>query len=242
MSQRPSTTRDNAMPPSISCSVMRPLRRATALAMSVLLIACATPEPYDYTAFKLSRPASMLVLPPLNETPEVLATYGVLAQVTMPLAEAGYYVVPVSLMDETFRQNGLNNAAEIHDVSPPKLREIFGADAVVYIKITRYGTSYAVISSETTVRVEGRIVDLRTGQLLWHGAAVASSSEQQRSNQGGLIGLMVQAVVTQIISTATDASYNYAGTASGRLLFPRRNGVLFGPRSPNYQKDEAVVR
>ncbi|MSQ18235.1 MAG: hypothetical protein EXR39_01435 [Betaproteobacteria bacterium] len=214
----------------------------TALAVALVLVGCATPQPYDYTAFIQSRPVSMLVLPPLNETPEVLATYGVLAQVTMPLAEAGFYVVPVSLMDETFRQNGLNNAAEIHDVSPPKLREIFGADAVVYLKVTRYGTSYAVISSETAVRVEGRIVDLRTGQLLWHGAAAASSSEQQRSNQGGLIGLLVQAIVTQIVSTATDASYNYADIASQRLLFPRQNGVLFGPRSPNYQKDGLPAR
>ncbi len=218
------------------------IRRLTALTLILLLVACATPTPYDYTAFKESRPRSLLVLPPLNETPEVSATYGVLAQTTLPLAEAGFYVVPVSLMDETFRQNGLNNAAEIHDVSPPKLREIFGADAVVYLKLTRYGTSYAVISSETTVRVEGRIVDLRSGQLLWHGAAAASSSEQQRSNQGGLVGLLVQAVVTQIISTATDASYNYAGIASQRLLFPRPNGVLFGPRSPNYQKDELPAR
>ncbi|MFM9888333.1 MAG: DUF799 domain-containing protein, partial [Burkholderiales bacterium] len=159
-----------------------------------------------------------------------------------PLAEAGYYVIPVSLMDETFRQNGLNNAAEIHDVSPQKLREIFGADAAVYIKVRRYGTSYAVLSSETVVAVEGRIVDLRTGQLLWNGSAAASSAEQQRSNQGGLVGALVQALVVQIINTSTDASYNYAGIASGRLLSPRRNGVLYGPRSPNYQKDESPAR
>jgi hypothetical protein len=218
------------------------IRRAGAPALCALLVACAAPVPYDYTAFKQSRPVSMLVLPPVNETPEVLATYGVLSLITLPLAEAGYYVVPVSLMDETFRQNGLNNAAEIHDVPIPKLHEIFGADAVVYIKVKRYGTSFAVLSSETAVAVEGRIVDMRTGQLLWNGAALASSAEQQRSNQGGLAGLLIQALVTQIINTTTDASYNYAGIASSRLLSPRRNGVLYGPRSPNFQKDEAQVQ
>ena len=218
------------------------MRKIGALTLAAMLVACAAPQPYDYTAFKENRPISMLVLPPLNETPEVIATYGVLSQVTLPLAEAGYYVVPVSLMDETFRQNGLDNAAEIHDVSPPKLREIFGADAAVYIVVRRYGTRYAVISSETTVAIEGRIVDLRTGQLLWQGSATASSREQQHSNQGGLAGLLIQAVVTQIIGTATDASYNYAGIASNRLLSPRRNGVLYGPRSPNYQKDDLPAR
>jgi len=206
--------------------------------VAAVLGACATPPaPYDYTAFKQNRPVSMLVLPPLNETPEVTATYGVLSQVTLPLAEAGYYVVPVSLMDETFRQNGLNSPAEIHDVSPRKLREIFGADAAVYIKVTQYGTSYRVIASETRVTTQGRIVDLRTGELLWQGTATASSSENRNSNQGGLAGLLVNAIVSQIIETASDTTFKYAGIASQRLLSPKKNGVLYGPRSPNYQKD-----
>jgi len=212
-------------------------RWAATLLVAAVLGACAAPAPYDYTAFRQNRPLSMLVLPPLNETPEVTATYGVLSQVTLPLAEAGYYVVPVSLMDETFRQNGLNNPAEIHDVSPRKLREIFGADAAVYIKVTQYGTGYRVIDSETRVTAEARIVDLRTGELLWQGRATASSSENRSSNQGGLAGLLVSAIVTQIIETSSDTSFKYAGIASQRLLSHRVNGVLYGPRSPNYQKD-----
>ena len=212
-------------------------RLAATLIVVAALGACATPASYDYTAFRQNRPLSMLVLPPLNETPEVNASYGVLSQVTMPLAEAGYYVLPVSLMDETFRQNGLNNPAEIHDVSPRKLREIFGADAAVYIKVTRYGTSYVVIGSETRVTAEARIVDLRTGQLLWRGSATASSSEGRGSSRGGLAELLVTAIVTQIVETVGDTSFNYAGIASWRLLSPKTNGVLAGPRSPNYQKD-----
>jgi len=213
-------------------------RLAATLVVVAALSACATPPAaYDYTAFRQNRPVSMLVLPPVNETPEVTATYGVLSQVTLPLAEAGYYVVPVSLMDETFRQNGLNNPVEIHDVSPQKLREIFGADAAVYIKVTQYGTGYRVIASETRVTAQARIVDLRTGQLLWQGGATASSSEGRSSNQGGLAGLLANALVTQIIETASDTSFKYAGVASQRLLSHRNNGVLYGPRSPNYQRD-----
>jgi len=212
--------------------------RLLAISLAVATLgACATAPPFDYTAFKRDRPVSMLVLPPLNETPEVVASYGVLSHVTLPLAEAGYYVIPVSLMDETFRQNGLNNPAEIHDVSPSKLREIFGADAVVYIKVTQYGTSYAVVASDTRVTVQARIVDLRTGEMLWQGNATAASSERKSSNQGGLVGLLVEAIVTQIVETASDTSIIYAGVASQRLLSPRPNGVLYGPRSPDYQKD-----
>ncbi len=213
------------------------LHNIVTLLVVAALSACATPTAYDYAAFKQNRPVSMLVLPPLNETPEVAATYGVLSQVTLPLAEAGYYVVPVSLMDETFRQNGLNNPAEIHDVSPQKLREIFGADAVVYIKVTKYGTSYAVIASETRVTAQARVVDLRTGQLLWRGSATASSSENRSAGQGRLADLLILAVLTQIVETTSDTSFKYAGAASLLLLSARTNGLLHGPRSPKYQTD-----
>jgi hypothetical protein len=146
--------------------------------------------------------------------------------------------VPVSLMDETFRQNGLDHPGEIHDVSPRRLREIFGADAVLYLKVTQYGTRYAVLSSETVVTVEARMVDLRSGDLLWHGRASASSNEGQGSNQNGLLGLLIEAAVKQIVNNVSDASFKMAGLASQRLLAPRQDGgLLYGPRSPNYQKD-----
>jgi hypothetical protein len=184
-----------------------------------------------------AKPATLLVMPPVNESPEVNATSGVWSHATLPLSEAGYYVLPVTLVDETFRQNGVFSANDAQDIPSAKLREFFGADAAVYMKIKKYGTSYAVLASETRVEVEARIVDLRSGELLWQGKAVATSAEEQQQSQGGLVGLLVTAIVKQIIGTATDASYKYAGVANQRLLgAPRYNGVLPGPRSPNYGK------
>jgi hypothetical protein len=213
-------------------------RLAAAAAAAALLAGCATKPPYDYTAFKQSRPASMLVLPPVNDSPDVKAVNGILATAMQPLAEAGYYVMPASLVDETFKQNGLSNPADIQDVSAAKLRQIFGADAAVYLRVKEYGTKYMVVGSETRVTVEGKIVDLRNGAVIWNGSATASSSEGDNSSQGGLAALLVKAVVKQIIGTVTDESFTYAGVANQRLLgAPVRNGILYGPRSPNYQKD-----
>ncbi|MBW8831684.1 MAG: DUF799 domain-containing protein [Burkholderiales bacterium] len=201
-----------------------------------LLGGCATKPPaYDYSAFQKAKPATLLVMPPVNESPDVKASPGVWAQATRPLAEAGYYVLPVTLVDETFKQNGVSSPNEAQDIPYPKLREFFGADAAVYIRVKKYGTTYQVLASDTRVEVDARILDLRTGALLWEGNAVASSAEQQQQQQGGLIGLLVSAVVQQIVGTATDAAFNYAGIADVRLLgAPRYNGVLPGPRSPLY--------
>lgn len=216
-------------------SLARSMPLAAVFALT-FLAGCATKPPaFDYSAFIEARPASLLVLPPVNESPDIKASSGVWSHATRPLAEAGYYVLPVTLVDETFRQNGVQTPHEAQDVPYPKLRDHFGADAAVYLRVKQYGTSYAVIASETRVAVEGRIVDLRSGKLLWEGSAVATSAEQQQQSQGGLVGLLVAAVVQQIIGTATDAAYTYAGIADQRMLgAPRYNGVLPGPRSPLY--------
>lgn len=207
-----------------------------AVSAIALLSGCATKVPaYDYAAFQKAKPATLLVMPPVNESPDIKATPGVWAHATQPLAEAGYYVLPATLVDETFRQNGVNSANEAQDIPYSKLRDFFGADAAVYIRVKKYGTSYAVVFSDTRVEVDARIVDLRSGLVLWEGKAVASSAEQQQQQQGGLIGLLVAAVVQQVIGTASDAAFNYAGIANVRLLSaPRYNGVLPGPRSPIY--------
>jgi hypothetical protein len=202
----------------------------------VVLVGCANRQaPFDYGAFQRANPKSLLVMPPVNMSPDIKATPGVWANATRPLAEAGYYVLPITLVDETFKQNGVFSAADANEIPLEKLREQFGADAAVYLKVTRYGTSYNVVSSDTRVEVEAHFVDLRTGEKLWAGRAVASSSEQQNSSGGGLIGLLVTAAVKQIINTSVDAAYNYAVIADGRLLGgPRYNGVPPGPRSPRY--------
>ena len=67
---------------------------------------------------------SILVLPPINESPEEQASYSMVSQVTYPLAEAGYYVLPVSMVDETFRQNGMTTPHDIQQVSTAKLRDL----------------------------------------------------------------------------------------------------------------------
>lgn len=200
------------------------------------LTGCATSQPpYDYTTFKTSDPRSILVVPPINNTNEVIAPYSVLSNISTPLSESGYYVFPVSLVNDTFRNNGLTVAEDVHNVPVNKLQEIFGADAALYIDIQEYGTSYVVISSDTIVHVNARLVDLKTGQLLWEGSARASSSEQRGSSGGGLVGALVQAAVSQILETATDKGFEISSLAANRLLSAEMyNGLLHGPRSPKY--------
>ncbi|HEX7747283.1 MAG TPA: DUF799 domain-containing protein [Bordetella sp.] len=215
----------------------RALMVVTAACAALLLAGCVAPvKDLDYTAFKASRPRSILVLPPLNESPDIKATYGVLSQVTVPLAESGYYVLPVALVDETFKQNGLTQAADIQQLPPQKLREIFGADTALYIDVSKYGTQYILLQSQTVVSVSAKLIDLKTGDTLWTGTA--SAVDQNNSSGGGLLGMLLSAIVKQIVDTATDHAYGIAGAADAMLLSAgHHNSILYGPRSPKYQSD-----
>lgn len=215
------------------------LKLFAAASVVTLMAGCAVPtKNVDYAAFKASKPRSIVVLPPLNESPDVGATYGMLSQVTVPLAEAGYYVLPVALVDETFRQNGLTTAGDIHGVPVAKLHDIFGADAALYITVTQYGSKYMVVSSATVVSADAKLVDLKSGQTLWTGHASASNNEGGNNSGGGLIGMLVSAAVNQIIANVTDQGYKVAGTTSARLLSAGQpGGLLYGPRSPKYGTD-----
>lgn len=205
--------------------------------LSLLLTGCVTTAPYDYAAFRESNPRSILVLPPVNQTVDVAASYSFLTHVTMPLAESGYYVFPVAVVEETFRENGMTDPDEIHSLPLERLNEVFGADSVMYIKITQYGTSYQLIASDTRVTAEASLVDGRSGDLLWKGQATASSTEQSNNSGGGLVGMLVVALVEQVINSTTDRSYQIAGMTSARLLSSGAvNGVLPGPRLRNQQR------
>ncbi len=207
-------------------------------AATLLLTGCAVPRAsYDYTEFRQSKPRSILVLPPLNDAPDIRATYSVLATVTRPLAESGYYVFPVALVDQTFKENGLPHPGDMHAAALPKIREIFGADAVLYLKVMEYGAKYQLISSTVTVSVQATLVDAVTQKVLWEGRASASDAENQGNSGGGLLGVLLTAVIQQIASSMGDPGHAVADTASTRLLTARPGGLLYGPRSPHYQQD-----
>jgi hypothetical protein len=221
--------------------LMQAVRIGTIGLAAILMTACATQKPVaiDYTAFKASKPRSILVMPPVNRSPEVAASLSMLSVATMPLAEAGYYVMPVTLVYETFKQNGITVADDAQNVALERLRQIFGADAALYITVDNYGVSYKILDSVVEVKASAKLVDLRTGAQLWQGSAVASSAEGSNSNNsGGVVGLLVSAVIKQIINSTSDQSHVIANRASQRLLATgNAGGLLYGPYNPKYGTD-----
>ncbi|WP_101776299.1 DUF799 domain-containing protein [Pasteurella oralis] len=209
------------------------------LASFILLTGCANEKvaSYDYTAFKQSKPKSILMVMPVNNSVDVKADTSVLARATYPLAERGYYVYPVALVDEVFKQNGLTDGNLIRSAQLKKMHEIFGADSIFYINVNEYGTSYKLIDSVTTVSLEGKLVDLKTGQTLWEG--MGSYTQGASNSNDGLLAALIKAAVTQLIDTTKDKGYQVASPAMSNLVYRGKNGgLLVGPKHPAYERSE----
>jgi hypothetical protein len=202
------------------------------LATMVAFTGCVT-KPYDYTAFRAHPPRSILVLPPLNESTDTKGTYGYLSTVTRPLAEMGYYVYPVVVVDQFMKENGLPGAGEMHQIPLDKIRDIIGADAVLYLTLKQYGTKYQVISSTTIVTAQGKLVDVKTGTTLWEGTATA---QQSSGSSGNPIADLVVAAVDQAVNSSTDQAHDVSRMANIQLLMTKDHGLLYGPYFPEDKK------
>lgn len=211
------------------------MRRCVGFLLLAVAIVAGCASPPDYSAFRAHHPRSILVIPPINESTDLKATYGVLSTVTRPLAEMGYYVFPVAVIDQFLKENGMPTPGEMNQIPLNKIDEVIGADAVLYLVVNQYGTKYSIIDSSSIVRMHARLVDVQTGNLLWSGAIEFRDSSSSGSND--LIGMLISAAVNQVVSHSTDEAHKVAVGASTQLFMTRNKGLLYGPYRSEFGTD-----
>lgn len=194
----------------------------------LILTGCVTPKNYD--KFRAAHPRSILVLPPKNQSTDIRGTYSFLSTVTMPIAEKGFYIFPVSVVDQMMKENGLPSADDMHQVSLKKIKEIINPDAVLYITLEQYGSKFVVVESQTLVTASGRLISTATGEVLWEGKIEKAISSG--NSGGGLGGLLIGAIVSQAVNSTTDNAHDVAIVASQELFMTEGQGLLNGPYKP----------
>lgn len=211
------------------------MNRLDALVAALVLAlapACAL-APRDYTAYRAHLPRSILVLPPLNETTDALASASYLSTVTEPLCERGYYVFPVAVVTRVLEQHGLATAEAMHRASPRVLGEMFGADAVMYVAVEEWSTGFLLLESYVQVKARARLVDAATGIVLWEGE---HETRWQDDVRVGRLGRTIARVAAgRIVNTVMDTLHR-AGAVNAHELFDVDGvGLLEGPRHPGVQ-------
>lgn len=198
------------------------------------LTACAT-HMTKYEAFPrmyAERPLAILVLPPINETTAADAKEFYSTTIAEPLSFSGYYVFPIEVVSEIMKDEGLYDTEAILNLPPNKFKEYFGADAVMYIWISKWSTSYYVIGGNVSVSIRSAIKSTTSGDVLWQYEGTIVEDTTVTSTGGGLIGLAVAIAATAVKTAATD----YVPIAK-RANYMILNTVPYGKYHLNYDKD-----
>lgn len=183
-----------------------------------------------YPKMYQAHPKSILVLPAKNTTTAADATDHFRYTITKPLAEKGYYVLPVHLVDAFLKSENLSDPELIRSIPIEKLREVFGADAILYVDINAWDTGYTVATSNVDVGLSFSLVDANTGEELWQNNAYAYSYDGLDFGNG--IGGLIVSAITTAINTATDyTKLAYVANDSGASMLPQ------GMYGKEYKKD-----
>ena len=229
---------------SFSASISASFSACITVAMAALLFSACASLPQEDPIPRENIPRSILLMPPINRTVDVRAPAIFLANSTRPLAESGYYVIPVALSETVFIQNGIMTPEEAHIIDHAVLREIFGADAAMYITINSFGPSYQLLRSVVQVSAAARLVDLRTGQLIWSGQVFGEHGGGSPVYITGgnifqqLLMMAGQAAIDQVINVLMDPSERLAREAIQRAFSADGNHnsgrIPLGPHHPDF--------
>jgi hypothetical protein len=171
----------------------------------------------------------------VNNSIEVNAPYIFLSTITRPLAEKGYYVFPVVVIDQFLKENGLPTPDEMNSIPLDKIAEHIGADAVLYVSIEDWGQKYQLVNSSTIVHSTLRLVDVDTGVLLWQATVRGVRSSDDAG--AGLLGAIVNAIATQIGGSVTDYTPALSSVSNHRQINDGATGLLQGPY---FNPDETI--
>ncbi|PJC76593.1 hypothetical protein CO010_02430 [Candidatus Shapirobacteria bacterium CG_4_8_14_3_um_filter_39_11] len=201
----------------------------------LVLTACGQTHMTKYEAFPrmyAERPLAILVLPPINETTAADAKEYYSTTIAEPLSFSGYYVFPIEVISEIMKNEGLYDTEALLNLPPNKFKEYFGADAVMYIWIKKWSTSYYVIGGNVSVSIRSAIKSTTTGDDLWQYEGTIIEDTTVTSSGGGLAGLAVAIIATAAKTAATD----YVPIAK-RANYMILNTIPCGKYHPKHDKD-----
>jgi hypothetical protein len=217
------------------------MRYFTVIALGLLVLMISGCAPKNNIATKGDKfpkmydqqPQSLLILPPMNESTDAEAKDYYMTTVEMPFALKGYYVLPVEIVSDIMKQEGVTSTELLYNMPPDKLYEYFGADAVLYTRIKKWDVSYAVVASSLTVSIESEIVSSKTSEKLWTYTGTVVVDLSGGNSGGGIVGLIAKVIIIAI-NTASADYVKYAHVANGKLIYT----LPAGPYDEKHLKDQ----
>jgi hypothetical protein len=209
-----------------------------AILIAPLLSACGPKMNTKLKEFPLmyeERPASILILPPINESTAADAKEYYSTTIQEPLAYSGYYTFPYPITTEILKMEGIYDTELLVNLPLSKFKEYFGADAVLFTTIKKWDLCYIVIASTLTVSIDCDLKSTTSNQTLWKYTGTVVVDLSGGDGGGTLAGLIVK-VVMAAVQTAVADYVPYAQQANYRAL----SSMPYGKYHPQHNKDQKV--
>ena len=112
------------------------------VSLVVVFTACNVTKPVAksvaYAGVYSEKPLSVLIMPPINRSTNVEAKEFFHSTLNVPIANAGYYVIPPFLSMEILKKESAYDAELFLNNSVAKFGEVFGADVAMFTIIHKF--------------------------------------------------------------------------------------------------------
>ncbi len=198
------------------------------------LSSCATTTPIAksvaYKGMYDEKPLSILLMPPINRSTNVEAKEYFHSTLNIPIANAGFYVIPTFLSMEILKKESAYDAELFLNAPLTTFGEVFGADLAVFTIIHKWDKSG--LASKVYVKVEYIIKSTKTNEIVY--TRTADVTYDASVSTGGSSALA--AIVDIALSAINTAATKYVDVARACNAYTFKD-LPAGKYSPIYGTD-----
>lgn len=206
------------------------MKNALLIFCALILTSCSTlTRGKQYPLVYEEKPASILIMPPINNTTFVDAKQYFYTSLSYPLSEKGYYVVSPYLAMDLLKSESAYDSEMFIEGNLKPFKEVFGADAALFTIIKSW--KKMTIGNSIKVDIEYILKSTHTGNILF--------------NRSGEI--TVDCSVSGSGSVLIDLAASMINTAiTDKVIAARRCNIFVledlpaGKYSPLFGKDSSV--
>ncbi len=180
------------------------------------------------------KPASMLIVPAINESTAADAGDLLNSTISQPLSNHGYYVMPMPIVADIFRREGVIEGSQIKGLPTKMFKENFGADSVLFMTINSWDKNYVVIAGNVSVGISYVLIATETNEILW------TYEQTVVVDTGGGSGNILAGIIATAIKTATTDYLPVAAQVHAQAFKALPLGE-YHPRSGTDGEEKSVV-
>jgi hypothetical protein len=189
-----------------------------------------------YKGMYAEKPLTVLLMPPINKTTSVEAKEYFHSTLNVPIANAGFYVIPTFLSMEILKRESAYDAELFLNSPLTKFGEVFGADVALFTIIHQWDKTYGMVY----VEVEYIIKSIKTNEILYSRKGQINYNTNVQVSGGGLAGALISVAATAINTAATKYvdvarianTYTFKDLPKGKYspVNPKESSEYAGPK------------